>query len=54
MKDLFSEVGQCYFTAAKKHFLPFLDTQPFFAHNRINHHDKELTPSKNCDQDGSF
>ena len=50
---MFSEVGQCSFTAAKKKpFLPFLDTKPFFAMKMINHHDKQLTPSESWDQDG--
>ena len=52
---MFSEVGQCSFTAAKKKpFLPFLDTKPFFAMKMINHHDKQLTPSESWDQDGFF
>ena len=52
-ENLFSEVGQCNFTAAKKSlFLPFLDTKPFFAMKMTNHHDKQLTPSESWDQDG--
>ena len=54
-ENLFSEVGQCNFTAAKKSlFLPFLDTKLFFAMKMINHHDKQLTPSESWDQDGFF
>ena len=54
-KNLFFEVGQYNFTAAKKGlFLPFLDTKPFFAMKITNHHDIQLTPytSESWDQDG--
>ena len=52
--NLFSEVGQCRFTAAKKNIFPqFLETI-FFAMKIANHHDKQLTLSESWDQDGLF
>ena len=54
-ENLFSEVGKCSFTAAKKSsFYRFLTQNNFFASKMINHHDKQLTPSESWDQDGCF
>ena len=51
LENLFSEVGQCNFTPAKKTFFTVFDTKPFFAMKMINHHNKQLTPSDSWDQD---
>ena len=51
--NLFSEVGQCSFPAAKKSlFSSFLDTKQFFAMKWASHHYKQLTPSESWNRDG--
>ena len=45
-QNLFSEVGQCCFTAAKKSLFPlFRDTRPLFAMKIAHQNEKLLTPS---------
>ena len=54
---MFSEIGQCSFTAAKESLFPTVSwQQTIFAINVSNHREQhtKLTPSESWDQDGFF